>query len=236
MSDSASPAAKFLEAQHLARTHVRNQFRDDAGGFLDAHQFALSAIAQCLDRIAGQRWQDTLDATEVERLTMLAQQSALFIHGIDPCEVAIAEGLYGQAASLVRQHMEILAATREILNGSRRRGRTPNVRNLPDAMRPHYGGLSELAHASVPEYLNAYLTHSRGERIGASLAPTYNKELALFLYRIELGLMIHMAEHIGDSLSIAYGDGFTPEELALFRLAVDAGNRAAEVLGEIPGN
>ena len=96
----------------------------------------------------------------------VAQRTALFLHGIDPCEVAISEGLYGQAATLMRQQMEILGAIDEVWLDKRNPRSTPKVSSLPEEIRQHYGGLSELAHAAVPDYLNRMHTDIKGDLVG----------------------------------------------------------------------
>ena len=47
---------------------------------------------------------------------------ASFFQGVDITETAISEGLYGQAAALLRQELETIAALEEVELG-RRRGR-----------------------------------------------------------------------------------------------------------------
>lgn len=225
-----SPAVKFLGGQHEVRAAIRVQFREDAGDFLDVHEFILSAIASCLDRFGGKKWPGELDPDTVAKMTQVSQLTALFLHGVDLCEVAIAEGLYGQAAALVRQHMEILAAMDEVWAGRRVPNRTPNIGSLPDSLRPHYGGLSEMAHASVPDYLHQLFTGEKGDLIGASIVPQYNAGMALFLYRLELGLMAEFALRQDHALRAAYGEGFNEEERMWLAVGVAIGNKAAEML------
>lgn len=230
MNSDPSPAVAFLAGQHSVRARIRTQFRKDAGDFLDVHQFILSAIASCLDRFGGKKWPGELDPDTVTKMTQVSQLTALFLHGVDLCEVAIADGLYGQAAALVRQHMETLAAMDEVWAGRRVPNRTPNIGSLPDSLRPHYGGLSEMAHASVPDYLYRLFTNDSGDLVGASIVPQYNAGMALFLYRLELALMSEFALRQDHALRAAYSEGFNEEELKWLAIGVAVGNKAAEAL------
>jgi|TARA_R110000744_G_C19371224_1_gene562649 hypothetical protein len=233
--NSVSPAVKFLSFQHHHRAKVRESFKKEAGDFLLAHEFVLSGIASCLERFGGKKWPAGLDEEVRLKVEQVSQLSALFLHGVDTCEVTIAEGLYGQAAALIRQHMEILGAIDEVSLDKRNPRSTPKVSSLPEEIRQHYGGLSELAHAAVPDYLNRMHTDIKGDLVGAAIVPTFNKDMALFLYRIELGLLFQFAQRQEDALKAAYGgEGFTEDELKLFGAAMAAANKAADELGDLP--
>ena len=176
--NSVSPAVKFLSFQHHHRAKVRESFKKEAGDFLLAHEFVLSGIASCLERFGGKKWPAGLDEEVRLKVEQVSQLSALFLHGVDTCEVTIAEGLYGQAAALIRQHMEILGAIDEVSLDKRNPRSTPKVSSLPEEIRQHYGGLSELAHAAVPDYLNRMHTDIKGDLVGAAIVPTFNKDMA----------------------------------------------------------
>jgi len=203
-------------AQLNARATVREQFRKDAGAFLDAHELILSGITACLDRFAGRRWPEGLGEDTVSKLTQVSQLSALFLQGIDPCEVAIAEGLYGQATALLRQHMEILGAIDEVWAGQRTPKLTPKISSLPEVLRSTTAASRRWPMPPRPSIC-----------IGSS---QYNGGLALFLYRLELGLMAEFGLRQDDALKLAYGEGLSEEELKWVALGVAAANKAAEVL------
>lgn len=109
-----SPADKFFYGQRRARTVNRMRFKKDAGDFLFAHEALVSAISLCLERFGGKKWPDGLDKNIAEKTAQVAQLSMHFMHGVDLCEIAIVEGLYGQGAALVRQQMEIIGAIDEV--------------------------------------------------------------------------------------------------------------------------
>ncbi|MCT4559501.1 MAG: hypothetical protein N4A61_15745 [Pelagimonas sp.] len=230
-----SPAVDFLAMQHRHRVAVREAFKQEARDFLLAHEFVLSGITSCLERFSGKKWSADLDESIRSKVEQTAQLSALFLQGIDPCEAAISEGLYGQAATLVRQQMEILGAIDEVWIDKRNPRSTPKVSSLPKDIRQHYGGLSELAHAAVPDYLKSMHTDTKGDLVGAAIVPTLNKEVALFLYRIELGLLFLFAERQENTLKAAYEEEvFIASELKLLGAAVSAANKAAEKISDLP--
>src|SRR5260370_38912120 len=79
------------------------------------------------------------------RLTLTAQ----FIQGIDICEVAISEALYSQAAALLKQELETLAAIEEFENDRRKDGKTPKIgKGIMRAFGPIYSELNNIAHVS----------------------------------------------------------------------------------------
>jgi len=230
-----SPAVDFLSDQYRQRSVVREAFKKEAGDFLVAHEFVLSGIASCLKRFGGKKWPTELEEDTRLKVEQTAQLSSLFLHGIDPCEVAISEGLYGQAAALMRQQMEIVGAIDEVWLEKRNPRSTPKVSSLPEDIRQHYGGLSELAHAAVPDYLSSMHTDIKDDLVGAAIVPTYNKEISLFLYRIELGLLFHFAHRQEEVIKVAYGgEAYSAEERNLLGVAMKAANTAAKIMGVLP--
>ena len=234
MSDAAldekhSPAVKFLVHQHRHRAAVRSDFKSAAGDLLTAHEFALSAIVQCLGRFAGKKWKTDLAFEAREKIEQVSQLSALFLQGIDPSEVAISEGLYGQAATLLRQRMEILGAIDEVWLGKRNPRSTPKITSLTSELRRHYGILSELSHAAVPDYLSQLHNSTRGDLVGTSLTPKFDKDVSIFLYRIELILLLEFSHRQEAAIKAAYGDdGFNNEETRLLRAAISTARSAIE--------
>ena len=87
-----SPAVQYLDRSHSERSRVRELWKKDAGDLLMAHEFAFSAIASMINRVAGIKFEK--QSKDVEGKMSLTAQ---FVQGIDICEVAISEGLYSQA-------------------------------------------------------------------------------------------------------------------------------------------
>lgn len=234
LDEEHSPAVQFLVYQHRHRSVVRKAFKAEAGDLVAAHEFALSAIVQFLGRFAGKRWKSDLGDETREKIEQVSQLSALFLQGVDPSEVAISEGLYGQAATLLRQRMEILGAIDEVWLGKRNARSTPKITSLSPEIRRHYGILSELSHAAVPDYLTQIHASTRGELVGTSLTPTFNKNVSFFLYRIELILMLEFSHRQEAAIKVAYEDsGFTSEEALLLKAAISAARSAIEKLNAI---
>lgn len=90
-----------------------------------------------------------------------------------------------------------------------------------------------MTHAAVPNHLNQLLTDVRGDLVGAAITPLYQPELALFLYRLEIGLLLEFTIRQEQALHAAYGEAFDQEETKLVNLAVGAANMAAEKLGPL---
>jgi hypothetical protein len=114
------PASELMGTQMEHRQRIREQWKKDAGDLIDAHMFATSVVANMTSRISGRRFER--QSKEIEgRLTLTAQ----FIQGIEICEVAISEALYSQAAALLKQELETLAAIDEFEKVISTTSRTP---------------------------------------------------------------------------------------------------------------
>ncbi|WOI33044.1 hypothetical protein R1T40_19230 [Tritonibacter scottomollicae] len=236
ITEERSPAEEYFDGQRQARTVNRASFKEDAGDFLFAHEAMVSAITLCLKRFGGKKWPDNLDKEAADKTAQVAQLSMHFMHGVDLCEIAIAEGLYGQAAALMRQQMEIIGAIDEVTDGKRVPKRTPNIGSLSKELKSQYGGLSELTHAAVPDYLHQLFTDVCGDLVGAAITPLYRQGLALFLYRLEIGLLLEFVGRQANALNAAYGEAFDDEESKLINLAIGAANMATEKLGPLPSD
>ncbi|UWP96221.1 hypothetical protein K3X44_04355 [Aliiroseovarius crassostreae] len=217
---SASPAVRFFADQNRSRTVVREQFRKKATKLLDAHQFFLSAVSLAINRHAGQKWPSQLSEETKAKAAQVAQLSMLFLQGVDLCEVAVAEGVYGQAAALIRQHLEVLGAIDEVWDGKRNPKCTPKISSLDEGLRRHYGVLSGIAHAAVPDYLDYLHTRHAGDLVGASLAPVFNERASLYLYRLEVACLFEFCQRQDTALGTAYGSGLNSEEQNLVDLGL----------------
>jgi hypothetical protein len=202
------PASELLGTQMEHRQRIREQWKKDAGDLIDAHMFAASVVASMTTRISGRRFERQSQAME-GRMTLTAQ----FIQGIDICEVAISEALYSQAAALLKQELETLAAIDEFENNRRQDGRTPNIGN--GAMRafgPVYGDLNNIAHVSRDDITRKLVLFQRGELCGPSTIPQYDQELARFLYGYHVYFIISLAAYIERTFGEIFNEGFSKEE------------------------
>ncbi|MBU2031505.1 MAG: hypothetical protein KKG69_01520 [Alphaproteobacteria bacterium] len=139
-----------------------------------------------------------------------------FVQGIDLCETAIVEGLYPQAATLLRQQHEIIAAVEEFTAGRRKDGRTPHatIGVLRDMGRV-YGDLSGGAHVSHANLLKNFVIMEIGENNGPSLLPIYHHEITINLYALHVSYILIMLELAGDVQSSVTGDRLNPDEVKL---------------------
>jgi hypothetical protein len=202
------PASELMGTQMEHRQRIREQWKKDAGDLIDAHMFATSVVANMTSRISGRRFER--QSKEIEgRLTLTAQ----FIQGIEICEVAISEALYSQAAALLKQELETLAAIDEFEKDRRKNGKTPNVgTGAMRAFGPIYGDLNNIAHPSRDDIARNVVLFEKGEICGPSAIPQYNQELARFLYGNHVYFIISLAVQIKRIFREIFDEGFSKEE------------------------
>jgi hypothetical protein len=146
----------------------------DAGDLIDAHMFAMSAVGSMASRFSLRRFEQQSNAME-GRLTLSAQ----FIQGVDICEVAISEALYSQAAALLKQELERLAAIDGFEKDRRKDGKTPNIGTAATSgFGPIYGDLNIIAHVAQDEIARKLVIFEKGEICGPSTIPQYDQSLA----------------------------------------------------------
>ena len=124
-----------------------------------------------------------------------------YIVGLTLVEHAILSGYSAQAAALVRQELEAIAALEELRIGKRRDGKTPNIRDVPNVPGTVYGDLSKAAHFSDTSALRI-LTSYRGEVPDAPgpsevwiLSPQHVPKTTRQLFALHALLLLHFAEH-----------------------------------------
>ncbi len=141
--------------------------------------------------------------------------TAQFIQGVDVCETSISEGLYSQAAALLKQQLETVTAIDEFEQGKRREGKTPNVGNSEfRAFGPIYGDLNDIAHVARNGIAKQLVEASFGELHGPSTVPVYNAQLAKFLYGNHIYFIVEVAKQIDRLFREIFGDysGMTDAE------------------------
>lgn len=208
MSNDLSPAVVQMAAQRSARATIRKRWKEDAGDLIDAHQLAFSAVCSMIDRFSGRRFPQQSKSIE-GRMSLTAQ----FVQGVDICETAISEGLYSQAAALVKQELETLAAVDEFERDRRRDGRTPNIGN--GAMRgfgPIYGDLNNIAHVSWHDMARQLVTIEDGDICAPTLIPQYNQELARFLYGYHVYFIVEITRQTATIFKEVFDESLSKEE------------------------
>ena len=211
-----------MGAQLQKRKEVRKQWKDEAQDLLSAHEFALSAIFSAITRFSGRRFEPRGASVE-GRMSLTAQ----FLQGVEHCETAISEGLYSQAAALLKQEMETIEAMHEFVQGTRREGRTPRIGGRLPGWGPIYGDMNALAHVSRRD-ISLQLVHVElGNLSAPSLVPVYNFDLAKLMYGIHVFMIFDVARLNGDLFEELYGEGLNDEEIrwlvAAMRILTEAG-------------
>jgi hypothetical protein len=213
-----------LSSIREARNEIREKSKREYGsGLLDAHLMVTGVLHEVLSRkslIPGK----TNKSIANRRVVIVS-----FVQGIPICEEAIREGLYVQAAALVRQELETVAAIEEEVEDVREDGETPNVKHVPWEMNRLYGELSAATHVSDHGYLaEIYRAEERGDARPVSVVPTYRDGAARNLYAIHVGLLIQVAMHLHEVQVEAYGE--EEGELEEFELLMIM--RAVDILNE----
>lgn len=209
--EERSPAVQYLTRFYEQKAAVRERWKEDAGSLLDAHQLIFSAIISVIDRHAGEKFDEQEKGIE-GRLSLTAQ----FIQSVDICEVAISEGLYLQAAALLKQEFEAIEAMHEFAGGKRREGKTPQLDYLKDFGRA-YGMFNDYAHLGK-EDLHKWVVEEEkpdGDLHGPSIVPQYNKELAATFYGLHVFLIFCCAQEVFKLHQTLYDAEIEKEELAM---------------------
>ena len=208
MTRKQSPAVELMVTQLDVRSHVRTKWKEDAGDLLDAHMFAFSAVASMIKRFSGRRFNQQSKSIE-GRMALTAQ----FVQGIDICETSISEGLYSQAAALLKQQLETLAAIDEFEKDRRKDGKTPNIGS--GVMRdfgPIYGDLNDIAHVSQHDLARQLVTIEQGNIRAPSMLPQYNCDFARALYGTHLYFIIKVTWQTAQIFEEVFGEGLSKEE------------------------
>jgi|GEM_PF-887320 len=208
MAEEFSPAVRLLADQMSSRVKVREKFKSEFPELTDAHQLSLSALAAVITRHVAKKIE--APPADVEgQIALIAQ----FLTGVDVCESAIAEGLYSQGATLLKQELETVAAIEEYRDGRRADGKTPRIGiGITQGHGPVYGRLNEISHVSRHEVSKGLVTEQIGDLVGASIVPIFIADLAAFLYSqhvLYIGLVVQHADRL---FTAVYGAGLNSEE------------------------
>ncbi len=130
---------------------------------------------------------------------------------------AIFSGLYIQAASLIRQELELTTALKAASGKQGKEGKTPNVGNVLPKMKSSYKNLSEIMHLSRREIiteLTAYQTNDAMLR--PTNLPQYNEAAFLTLLGCRTIIMMQLANRLANEFDMDILDS----ELNLIKEAV----------------
>lgn len=173
-----------------------NMAINELGKISDAYIKALEVVASLASRTEG-KFAPIVDQKLSQRDAILSG----YIVGLSLVEHSILSGYCAQAAALVRQELEAIAALEEIRLGKRKDGKTPHIRHVPSVPGTIYGDLSKAAHFSDTPTLRL-LTAYRGEAPDAPgsaeiylLSPQHIPNTTRQLFALHTLLLLHFAEH-----------------------------------------
>jgi hypothetical protein len=212
-----SAASELMAAQIERRRAIRARWKADAREILDAHNLAFGVVSTLVTKKSGVpgKTSPSVDG----RLAV----SASFIQGVEICEVAISEGLYVQAAALLKQELEAIAALEEHRENRRKDKKTPNVGNASlKSMKKVYRDLNATAHIGHRDVLNSLVSRRLSEQVtGAFIHPIYSKEIAFYLYGLQILLLVLLANEIDELYQEMYGEELTSAEYRTLAIAVE---------------
>jgi hypothetical protein len=201
MTRKMENAIYLLEAIAVGRNKNREKSKIDYGLLLDAHLSVTSVFGTLLFKY------NMKPGFTNEAISGKLSLIASFIQGIDLCETSISEGLYAQAANLLKQELETVAAIEEYKVGERMDGITPNVKHVKWNLKKVYGDLNKVAHVSFKDYFQPlYQGEMYGHAVPVSIVPIYNKEIARNLYALHIALLINLAYLLIDTHEEIYNE------------------------------
>lgn len=214
------PALTLYGAQSFAGDQVRAKSKASFGRMIDAHLLVSGVLAAVLLRTNGKRTQDGL--LNQERRVLFAS----YVVGMSVCELAIQEGRYLQAMTLLRQEMETLAQIVESHDGTRKPGQTANVKVLGKDLSRVYGDLSAAAHASSHDMVSGFVTGIMETEEATTRAtyfyPVENMKLARQAFALHLVLTMNLIGQIAIDYNKAHPkDGFGPLEQEALNVAME---------------
>jgi hypothetical protein len=207
-TDQYSPAVNLLSDQMGHRRAIRVKWKSDAGILIDVHQVAFSALASALTRNLGEKVEN-LEKSQEGQICLISH----FVQGVDLCETSISEGLYSQAAALLKQEVEIVSGIEEYRTNKRQEKKTPLIgKGITAGFGPVYGQLNDIAHLGRHEIAKNIVSGSVGGLTGASIVPIYEKELAFALYGQHIHYIILITQQLDVLFQSMYGSGLNEEE------------------------
>lgn len=190
------------------------------GEVATAYSVTLEIVTSAASRLDGK----FTDLTE-----NLSRRDAIiagYMIGLTLVERAIFGGYVAQAAALVRQEIEAIAALEEIRSSTRCDGRTPNIKHVLSVPGGLYGELSRIAHFSHHGTLRN-TTRFRGEIAEAPgpseiwlLTPQLIPDVMRRLFALHTLLLLHFSEHQSVHYLDRHGIEPTQEDILAVEQAV----------------
>jgi hypothetical protein len=214
------PATTLYRAQNVASNHVREKSKLSFGRMVDAHLLVSGVLAGVLLRTNGKRTQDGIP--NQERRVLFAS----YVVGMPLCELAIEDGRYLQALTLLRQEMETLAQIVASHAGQRKPGKIATVAVLGKDISRLYGELSEAAHATNHAMVSELLTEVMESEESISQATYFYPVQKGLLARQAFALHLILTMKLISQISIDYNKshpehGFGPMDQEALDCAMD---------------
>lgn len=182
----------------------------------EAYALAIEVVAASASRTMGNFAKATVEVSRTEAIL------TGFIVGLTLVEHAILSGYNVQAAALVRQELEAIAALEELRIGKRREGKTPNVSNIPSIPGTAYGDLSKATHFADTPTLRQLGTYNGPVPDGPGpmetwlLSPQHVPNTTKQLFALHTLLLLHFAQYQSAHFSELYGTESSSSEVAAF--------------------
>jgi len=221
MTGLSEDARFFLGTHQLMRGSVRSKLENLNAPLVASYNSALSVVASQAKRSDGKYGE--LGEKAKRRGPILAA----FTVGLSLVEGAIFGGYPIQAAALVRQELEAIAALVEIESSTRRDKVTPNIKVLNVHGRI-YGTLSQITHFADNKWVRRLIAYDVPPNLGDlsatateawCISPRYSESLSSTL-GIHVFLMLHFTEHQALHMKDLHDLDETPEEAAYAEAAL----------------
>ncbi len=225
-----SNARSMWDAHHVMAQTSSATAIAQLGEIAEAYTLAIEVVATLANRFAATFAKSNVMSSKVEAIL------AGYIVGVTLVEHAILSGYSAQAAALVRQELEAIAALEELRKGSRKDGKTPNVRHVPTVPGHVYSDLSKLTHFSDTEALRvvALLKDNSPAAPGPAevwlLSPQHVLNTTRQLFALHTLLLLHFAEYQALHYVELHGNHPDENEVAAVDQALNL-LRTAGVLG-----
>jgi len=189
-------ADAYLQRHEEHRIAVRKQSFAANPKLVAAQRNLLCAIIALKQRVEGVRYEH-----KDGRMHLIAQS----IQGVDLAFIAIVDGLYAQAAALQKQQLEAIAALGEYTAGTRKDGKTPNIRNTGQrGFGRMYGELNDIAHPSNDHILESLCHFEEEGKQGPTTKPKFVEEYCRYFLSNHCLQMLNLWRH----MSYVYRDEF----------------------------
>jgi hypothetical protein len=226
----------------VAQENLAQAEKDAAADVIGGHRIAWAASIGML-----RRFEKKPVAVPPDKEAHLHHRMVLaisFLQGIPLCYETIGNGLYVQAAALLRQEMETIAG----LADARRTGKVKKITgrgqdvgkdNVGWRMNRLHGGLSSATHLTDPALLDGlYRSVARPEEgltgRPVRLMPLYSKGDAANMWACQAGLILQLFTEIHLVLMDLYGEGANRVETHAWNAAVDSLQKAGFLVEEKP--